>query len=770
MKTTFNKKKAFTLIELLIVIAIIGILFIVLVSKVDFATDKAKATGVQTDFRSFQMAFDTVAREQSGFSELVDDNYDKLEVAINKNLDAKLHIDIDDATGEINMLNGALDPWGVEYHGKYLQGDDGKDRGAIVIYSNGANLTFGSEATIVGGVVTISANNDDGKDDYSIVSCYSYMNGYGEIFNTTTGFGNNQSTQGNISNNSGTEGTEGTDDPDVTELLEPGLYQAGAIELAKSGNIESAQDMLKTSWSELEASGAIAISEGENIVLPEINEYGFYYGVPYSISDNTGCLASLIFNEDRTAALSNSDGVFPLPAEAIIYGNHYIDLSACGFPCLTVSADGTSLDDGYGSIFYIGSGILPKGTVYLSEANGEWPMFDGDLVLPAGRAMIIPEDLFCNQEFLTGIVIPDSVTSIGTGAFSCCSSLTSITIPDGVTSIGDWVFWGCFSLEDITVDNNNTAYMSIDGNLYTKDGKTLIHYAIGKTDTIFTIPDSVTEIGDNAFNGCRSLTTITIPDSVTSIGTKAFYDCNRLTSVVIPDSVTSIGSSAFALCTSLTSIVIGDSVTNIGEEAFWSCLNLVEVINKSSLNITAGSPDYEFVANYAKVVHNGDELILVKNVDNYLFMTYDGINYLLGYMGTNTELILPEKYNGENYEIYDYAFLNQAFSSFVIPDSVTSIGTEAFGNCYNLTSVIITDGITNIGRYAFAGCGSLTSVVMCDSVTSIGDCAFYNCPRLTSIIFKGSVEQWSYISKNSSWNFLSPAPYVQCTDGQVTLK
>ena len=189
-KLFMTKKKAFTLIELLIVIAIIGILFIVLVSKVDFATDKAKASGVQTDFRSFQMAFDTVAREQSGFSELVDEDYEQLEMAINKNLDNKLKIDID-ADGTITMANGATDPWNVEYHGKVVVGQDSKDRGAVIVYSNGPDMQFGSNATIVDGVVSITVN-DAGKDDYAIVSCYTYVNGYGEVLNITTGFSNNQ--------------------------------------------------------------------------------------------------------------------------------------------------------------------------------------------------------------------------------------------------------------------------------------------------------------------------------------------------------------------------------------------------------------------------------------------------------------------------------------------------------------------------------------------------------------------------------------------------
>ena len=251
------RKQAFTLIELLIVIAIIGILFIVLVSKVDFATDKAKATGVQTDFRSFQMAFETVAKENAGFNTFgwdtgdanqngKRDSYDegdngagggiaqngiqdgtevftghkvyaetftkvfslkkngtgsydrealnRLETAINANLDPKLHITIKD-DGEIIMANGAQDPWNKEYHGYYISNAevDKKDRGAIVIYSDGANNEFGSEHTVSNGIVHISipGSNKAGKDDYGMAVIYTYTNGYGEVKASTSGFSNN---------------------------------------------------------------------------------------------------------------------------------------------------------------------------------------------------------------------------------------------------------------------------------------------------------------------------------------------------------------------------------------------------------------------------------------------------------------------------------------------------------------------------------------------------------------------------------------------------
>jgi len=141
----------------------------------------------------------------------------------------------------------------------------------------------------------------------------------------------------------------------------------------------------------------------------------------------------------------------------------------------------------------------------------------------------IGDGAFYLCDSLASIEISDSVTSIGDSAFYWCSSLTSIIIPDSVTSIGSWAFSCCSSLNSITVDDNNTVYKSINGSLYSKDGKTLIQYAIGKTDTAFTIPSDVTSIGVSAFANGNRLTSIIIPDSVTSIGSGAFENCYNLT-------------------------------------------------------------------------------------------------------------------------------------------------------------------------------------------------------------------------------------------------
>ena len=162
-------------------------------------------------------------------------------------------------------------------------------------------------------------------------------------------------------------------------------------------------------------------------------------------------------------------------------------------------------------------------------------------------------DIAFNRTGITSITIPNSVTSIGDYAFSVCNSLTSINIPNSVTSIGNSAFVNCTNLTEINIDTNNSAYTSEEGVFFNKNKTSLYTYPAGKAGN-YTVPNSVTSIGDGAFSSCTSLTSVTIPDSVTSIGNNAFPDCTSLTSVTIPNSVTSIGYRAFYGCTNLTSV------------------------------------------------------------------------------------------------------------------------------------------------------------------------------------------------------------------------
>jgi hypothetical protein len=204
---------------------------------------------------------------------------------------------------------------------------------------------------------------------------------------------------------------------------------------------------------------------------------------------------------------------------------------------------------------------------------------------------------YCSS--LTGLTIPSSVTNIGWWAFEGCSSLASVTIPDSVISIGPWAFYsctslarakigtnatsiggqafsGCTSLQAITVDPRNSVYSDVDGVLFNRSLSTLVTYPGGIPGS-YTIPSSVTGIGDWAFDYCAGLTSISIPDRVTSIGGWAFDYCTSLTSLSIPDRVSNIGGGAFYGCSSLASVTIPNSVTNIEQDAFSDCYSLTGV-------------------------------------------------------------------------------------------------------------------------------------------------------------------------------------------------
>ena len=308
-----------------------------------------------------------------------------------------------------------------------------------------------------------------------------------------------------------------------------------------------------------------------------------------------------------------------------------------------------------------------------------------------------------------------------------------------------------------TLDSEGVLTISGSGDMHDYDFPSAPWYDSRSRVKSAVIADGVTSIGDDAFKGCTSLTSVTIPDSVTSIGWDAFEDCTSLTSVTIPDSVTRIGEQAFDGCKSLASVTIPDSVTSIGDGAFYCCDSLTGIwVNEGNNNYSNDASGVLFDKGMTALIQcpggfSGAYTIpdSVTSIDNRAFYSCKSLTSVtipnsvtiigeraFSYCTSLTSVTIPNSVTS----IGDNAFNScESLTSVTIPDSVTSIGEYAFAYCTSLTSVTIPDSVTSIGEYAFRDCTSLTSVTIPDSVTSIGDLAFLECTSLTSVTIPNSV-------------------------------
>ena len=333
--------------------------------------------------------------------------------------------------------------------------------------------------------------------------------------------------------------------------------------------------------------------------------------------------------------------------------------------------DGWSVDNGNGLYFFIdseaGTAVLTNSEMKSEGSTKGANSYSGNID--------IPETVIFNSN-----IYP--VVGIQEYAFYNSTGLKTVAIPESITSIGSEAFSGCTGLEAITVDNLNPQYASIGGLLLSKNQKTLLYCPGGKSGecvvptkvttiannaflncsnlTSVVLPDGVTSIGESAFQGCSSLASINMPASLTTIGDNAFYNNHALSSrIVIPSGVLAIGASAFQYCTSLNNVVLSEGINEIKNNAFRNCTSLQSIQLPSTITS---------IGTYAFAYTGLTSIIIPASITEIKSGTFEGAKL--------TYVSLPENLTA----IRNNAFYNNGttISTLNIPASVTSIGDLAF--------------------------------------------------------------------------------------------
>lgn len=452
----------------------------------------------------------------------------------------------------------------------------------------------------------------------------------------------------------------------------------------------------------------------------------------------------------------------------------------------------------------------------------------------------IPNGMFSNCQMLTDIFIPDSVTNIGKGAFSSCGltditipgnvksiedsafsscrSLTSVIISDGVASIGKDAFNSCKSLSTVTIPGSITSVGSMAFAYSGSFDATILDGATDIVDSAFCysgitsidMPNTVTNIGKNAFYDCRELTNITIPNSVVNIGNSAFHGCSGLTSITLPATaiveqyafigctavsfvkltgagemsvysskpwgnntttidiehgVTSIAQQAFYGCCGLTNVTIPNSIVNIGDSAFKECSGLTNVTIPNSI-VSIGDSAFEGCSGLANMTIPNS----VIDIGASAFYGCSGLTSVtipatvaigIGAFGNCTKVSYVRLTGVGEMGTYSSKPWGSNTTTIDIAAGVTSIGDSAFSGCSGLTGITIPGSVTSIGNSTFEGCSGLTSITIPSSVTSIGSSAFSGCSGLTGITIPDEVTS----IENCTFEGCSGLPDVTIPDG-----
>lgn len=327
---------------------------------------------------------------------------------------------------------------------------------------------------------------------------------------------------------------------------------------------------------------------------------------------------------------------------------------------------------------------------------------------------------FYNCTALSEVTFPASLKTIESSAFSGCRNLSEVELPASLKAIRSSVFHLCINLKTVSYDGSLKQWNDITANNdvlgYSCPSLVMDDYTaqfiLVKDDPDHPVPDPPPKtVTITKYTGTES--TVILPSTisswpVTKIGEDALKDNTTITSVTIPASVTEIGSNAFAGCTNLTSV---------NYEGDWS--NLTIQSGNPAVQDAANAPlfDFEFTLDNTAAI-----------VTNYK------------YKGTAADVTIPSRYQGKPVTMIDHAaFHNSAVTSVTIPDSVTSIHDSAFAYCSSLTNISIPNSVTAIGSFAFEGCTKLESITLPSSLLTISEFLFYDCSQLTTIHIPDSV-------------------------------
>lgn len=349
--------------------------------------------------------------------------------------------------------------------------------------------------------------------------------------------------------------------------------------------------------------------------------------------------------------------------------------------------------------------------------------------------------VFC--ESLTDVDL-GNVTTLGVAPFSYCSALETLHFPKTITSFGGFTGFELTSLTDYTVEDGSDLLSADDGILFSADKKTLISYPLGKTADSYVVPETVTEIGAEAFQDNAVLTSVTLPSSLKTIGGNAFKKCAALTEITIPGSVSNIGGSAFSFCDELQRVEFETSETELtlGSGIFTFCEKLTSVTLPQNLTSIAQA-----------MFNNCSALSVIDIPDTVTVINKDAFRGCK----TLTEVTIPENVT----ELGQYAFnYCLELTKVNIPDSVTTMGPAVFYQCGKLEKISIPGSVKVIPQQAFHSCTSLTEVTLAEGIETIDATAFSTCAGLTHLTVPASVTKINRSALNSvnlaSVTFLNP--------------